>query len=180
MNNSRFWLQVRFCVTLLVTLLFSLTSCNAQTEKHCYSYYMSVDSIMRSELGDSISDIIVGAKHVCMERILTKNDSVSTIKVKKLKSEERSIAKFLFVINENFNDSSVIFTKFSPSLKITFKVSKKVFCTAFVDFGTQQGVIKDDKGHEVKSFALRDDRYIKFANLIFPDDRFLSFMLNQK
>ena len=80
---------------------------------------------------------------------------------------------------EEFRDSAVVFGKFSPSIRLTFKVSKKVFCTAYVDFGLKQIALRDSKGKDIKMFGIKDDRYIKFANIIFPDDKFLTFMQNQ-
>ena len=69
---------------------------------------------------------------------------------------------------------------FAPSIRLTFKVSKKVYCTAYVDFGLKQICLRDNKGEVIKMFGIKDDSFIKFANVIFPNDEFLMFMLNQK
>lgn len=180
MNFLRFGTSTRFCVSVLLSFLLSLTSCSAKTDIRKTIHFTPVDSIMKSELGDSISEIILGAKRIKMERTLSRNDSLLIIGSKKLKCSERSIAKFLFAIDENFNDSTVVFTQFSPSIKISFKKSKKQICTAYIDYGIKQVIIKDENEKVLKSFAIKDDRYIKFANLIFPDDSFLTFMLKQK
>jgi hypothetical protein len=142
--------------------------------------FAPIDSVMRSEVGDSISALILNSKQILAERILVKNDTLTVSVKKKLKNEEAGIVKFLFATNEEFRDSAVVFGKFSPSIRLTFKVSKKVFCTAYVDFGLKQIALRDSKGNDIKMFGIKDDRYIKFANVLFPNDKFLMFMHNQK
>lgn len=166
--------------TFLLCAILSLSSvgCSAQTGKSP-SMFAPIDSTMRAAVGDSISTLILNSKQITAERILVKNDSLFVSAKKKLKNEEASIVKFLFVTNEEFRDSAVVFGKFSPSIRLTFKVSKKVFCTAYVDFGLKQIALRDSKGKDIKMFGIKDDRYIKFANIIFPDDKFLTFMQNQ-
>lgn len=166
--------------TLLCVILSLICSgCSAQTGKST-SMFAPIDSTMRAEVGDSISMIILKSKKIVAERVVLKNDTLSVQSKKKLKGEEASIVKFLFAVNESFTDSAVVFGKFSPSIRLTFAVSKKVYCTAYVDFGLKQISLKDKKGDIIKMFGLKDDSFIKFANVLFPNDEFLMFMLNQK
>lgn len=165
---------------LLCTILSLLCEgCSAQTGKSS-SIFAPIDSTMRASVGDSISTLILNSKQIIVERVLFKNDTLTISAKKKLRNEEASIVKFLFVTNEEFHDSSVVFGKFSPNIRLTFKISKKVFCTAFVDFGLKQIALRDSKGKDIKMFGIKDDRHIKFANVIFPEDKFLMFMQNQK
>ena len=166
--------------TLLCAILSLIcTGCNAQTGKSS-SMFAPIDSTMRAEVGDSISAIILKSKKIFAERVVQKNDTLTVQSKKKLKGEEASIVKFLFAVNESFTDSAVVFGKFSPSIRLTFYVSKKVYCTAYVDFGLKQIALRDKKGNTIKMFGLKDDSFIKFTNVIFPNDKFLMFMLNQK
>ncbi len=162
-------------------LSFICEGCCAQTpSEKAPSMFAVIDSTMRAGIGDSISALILGSKQVIAERILVKNDSLSVTAKKKLKGEEASIVKFLFVTTEEFNDNAVVFGKFSPNIRFTFKLSKKNYCTAYLDFGLKQIVIRDSKGKDIKMFGIKDDGYIKYANVLFPNDKFLMFMLNQK
>ena len=173
-------LSIKTAQTFLLCAILSLIceGCSAQTGKSS-SMFAPIDSTMRAAVGDSISALILNSKQIMAERILVKNDSLTVSAKKKLKNDEASIVKFLFVTNEEFRDSAVVFGKFSPSIRLTFKVSKKVFCTAYVDFGLRQIALRDRNGKNIKMFGIKDDRYIKFANVIFPDDKFLTFMQNQ-
>lgn len=164
---------------LLAILSLICEGCSAQTAKSS-SMFAPIDSVMRVEVGDSISSLILNSKQIIAERILVKNDTLSIKAKKKLKGEEGSIVKFLFVTNEEFRDSAVVFGKFSPSLRLTFKMSKKVYCTAYVDFGLKQIALRDSNGKDIKMFGMKDSRYLKLANVLFPGDEFLTFMLNQK
>lgn len=172
-----------FCAMLafLFCTIFSLLceGCCAQTSNSS-SMFAPIDSVMRVEVGDSISSLILNSKQIMAERILAKSDSLSVIVKKKLKDEEASIVKFLFATNEEFRDSAVVFGKFSPSIRFIFKKSKKIYCTAYVDFGLKQIALRDSGGKDIKMFGIKDNRYIKLANILFPGDDFLSFMLNQK
>ena len=165
----------------LVCIVLSLVcgSCSAKRSKTEFSMFAPVDSVMKAEIGDSISYLIIGAKTIVAERTLLKNDSLSVIKKRKLRKDEASIMKFLFVTSEEYQDCVLAHGKFSPSICFTFKISKKVFCTAYVDFGLRQIVLCDSKKQEIKKFGIEDDRYIKLANVIFPDDKFLTFMQKQ-
>ena len=164
---------------LFAILSLICEGCSAQTSNSS-SMFAPIDSVMRVEVGDSISSLILNSKQIMAERILIKNDSLSVIAKKKLKDEEASIVKFLFATNEEFRDSAVVFGKFSPSIRFTFKKSKKIYCTAYVDFGLKQIALRDSSGKDIKMFGIKDNRYIKLANVLFPGDEFLTFMLNQK
>ena len=174
-------LSIQTIQMTLMCIVFSLVceGCHAKSGKFETSMFAPIDSVIRAEVGDSISSLMLSSKTIVAERILLKNDSLSVVKKKKLKRDEISILKFLFVTTEEFRDSAVVFGKFSPSIRLTFKVSKKVFCIAYVDFGLRQIVLRDSNGKDIKKFGIKDDRYIKFANVIFPDDKFLSFMQKQ-
>lgn len=166
-------------ILLIFTLSLICEGCSAQTGNSS-SMFAPIDSTMRAEVGDSISALIFKSKKVVAERVVFKNDTLTVKSTKRLKAEEASIVKFLFATNESFRDSAVVFGKFAPSIRLTFKVSKKVYCTAYVDFGLKQICLRDNKGEVIKMFGIKDDSFIKFANVIFPNDEFLMFMLNQK
>lgn len=174
-------LSIQTIQMTLMCIVFSLVceGCNAKSGKFETSMFAPIDSVIRAEVGDSISSLIIGSNNIVAERVLLKNDSLSVVKKRKLKKDEISIVKFLFLTTEEFCDSAVVFGRFSPSIRLTFKVSKKVFCTAYIDFGLRQVVLRDSKDKDIKQFGIKDDRYIKFANIIFPDDQFLLFMQKQ-
>ena len=96
--------------TFLLCAILSLSSvgCSAQTGKSP-SMFAPIDSTMRAAVGDSISTLILNSKQITAERILVKNDSLFVSAKKKLKNEEASIVKFLFVTNEEFRDIPVVY-----------------------------------------------------------------------
>ena len=173
-------LVVKWPALLLCFFLpFVCTNCDAKDKKPKRTRYAQIDSIMTSSIGDSISSIIYNANYVVAERMNVNNDTVTVIKSKKLDAEERGVLRFLMASSEKYVGDAVVFGQFSPNIRLTFKV-KKTVCIILMDFGLKQSIIKDASGRDVAKFGLTDDGFLKFVNILFPDDKYLSFLLKHQ
>lgn len=167
--------------TLLICVILSLVcgGCNAKVPQKTANMYEQIDSVMRAEIGDSLCSIILNAKRIVADRINMIDDSVAVIASKKISSADAAIVKFLFASDENYNDAGKVFGKFSPSMRFKFS-KRKQSCYAYFDFNMQLLVIKNANDEEIKRCILSNKDFLKLANLLFPNDEFLTFIFNNK
>ena len=167
--------------TLLICLTLSLISegCSAKVPQKKTNMYESIDSVMRAEIGDSLTSLILDAKNIVAERIKQIGDSVDVIASKRLGSADATVTKFLLASYENYNDACIVFGKISPNLRLKFSKRKSI-CYVYFDFGMRLLVVKNAENEELKRCVLTNNVFLKFANLLFPNDEFLTFLLNNK
>ncbi len=172
---------IRTLQTLLVCVALSLIcdGCDAKAPQKKVCMYETIDSVMRSEIGDSLCSIMLNAKRIEAERINLINDSIVILSSKKMNAANTAITKFLFASYENYSDAGKAFGKFSPSIRLKFSKRRKS-CYAYFDFSLQLLVIKNANDEELKRCVLTKKDFLKLANLLFPDDEFLTFILNNK
>lgn len=165
----------------MLCCLFSLgcVNCTAKNKFSKAERFAQIDSIMKSSIGDSISSVIYQSKQVTAERINVKNDTLTVIKLKKLDTDEQSILRFLMASSEKYVGDAVVFGHFSPNVRLTFETKKKK-CIILMDFGLKQAIIKESSGKDIAKFGLTDNGFLKFVNVLFPDDQFLGFLLKQQ
>lgn len=171
--------QILLTFSLCVLLSLGCVSCNAKEKSPKRQLFSQIDSLMKVSIGDSISTIIYQAKQVTAERINIKNDTLSVIKKRKLDAEELSILRFLMASSEKYVGNAVVFGNFSPNVRFSFE-TKKAKCVVLMDFGLKQAIIKDETDREVAKFGLTDDGFLKFVNVLYPNDKFLNFLLKQQ
>lgn len=173
-------LQNRLCLVVVVCLAsLSITNCEAKTPRVPENPYAAVDSLMRSELSDSLANIILNAKVVKAERINVSADTVKIEKTKKLTPEQVGALKYVFATSEIHAGEVEAYHHFSPSVKLTF-VNKKESCVVYFELGSKQMHVRDinDKTLKVCGYSKAD--FIKICNIIFTKDEFLTFLLNQE
>lgn len=178
---KRFKIGIQSIQTLLVcvTLTLICDGCDAKVPKKSINMYEAIDSVMKSEIGDSLCSIMLNAKKIEADRINMIDDSVAVLASKKMNITNIAITKFLFASYENYADAGKAFGKFSPSIRIKFS-KKKQSCYAYFDFSLQLLVIKNANDKELKRCILTSRDFLKLANLLFPNDEFLTFLLNNK
>ena len=167
--------------TLLICVALSLIcdGCDAKVLQKKVSMYEAIDSAMRSEIGDSLCSIMLNARRIEVERINLINDSIVVLSSKKMNATNTAITKFLFASYENYSDAGKAFGKFSPNIRLKFSKRRKS-CYAYFDFSLQILVIKNANDEELKRCVLANRDFLKLANLLFPADEFLTFILNNK
>lgn len=167
--------------TFLLCAILSLccVGCSAKGIKKGKSMYASIDSVMREGIGDSLSSIILDANRVIVDRIHLVEDSIIVLKSKKLSSSDATVTKFLFVSYENYSDASKVYGKLSPNIRIKF-CRKRQVCYVYMDFSMQILIFKNSDNQEMKRCVLNNKCFLKLANIIFPNDEFLTFILNSK
>ena len=166
---------------IFTCLIFSLicAGCNAKDVKCKRSMYAVIDSTMRAEIGDSISAIVCNSKKVVVERIKEKNGSVELLSSQKLSGQECSLLTFLIVSNDGYGHLSRVFGLFRPNVRFVF-YKKKSNVQVEIDFGLKQICFKKANGDIIKMFDLKGDELLKFCNVLFPDDDYLSFLLKKQ
>ena len=168
--------------TMQTFLLFAILSlicegCNARTPKN-QNFIMQemINPVLKDSLGDSICSIIVSPKKVKVERLVTNHSQPPIMSAKWLSKEEIGIATFLLMANDSITKQSPVFGKYSPNVKFSF-FSKKSLVIVEVDFGLQQVCFI---GRETKKFDVRENNILKFCNMLFPNDEYLSFLLKER
>lgn len=168
--------------TMQTFLLFAILSlicegCSARTPKN-QNFIMNemMNPVLKDSLGDSICNIIVSSKKVKVERLNANQSQPSKMTSKWLSKEEIGMATFLFMANDSITKQSPVFGRYSPNVKFTF-FSNKSFVVVEVDFGLQQVCFI---GRETKKFDVRENYILKFCNMLFPNDEYLSFLLKER
>lgn len=168
--------------TMQTFVLFAILSlicegCSARTPKN-QDFIMKemINPVLKDSLGDSICSIIVSSKKVKVERLVTNHSQSPKMSTKWLSKEEIGIATFLLMINDSVSNQSPVFGKYSPNVKFTF-FSKKSSVVVEIDFGLRQVCII---GKETKKFDVRENYILKFCNMLFPNDEYLSFLLKER
>ena len=166
--------------TLLMCLILSLVceGCNAKVFQKKKSMYESIDSVMRAEIGDSLTGIMLGATNIIADRVVASNDSVTVLSSHKLNKEEKTLTKFLLATQEEFGKVGIIFGMPAPSLRLTF-IRKKSAVSAEYDFGKHLVILKGADGKEVTRYQTTDNLFLKLAMTFFPNDDFLTLLLKQ-
>lgn len=173
-------LQKRLHLVVVACLAsFGTTNCEANAPKIQENPYTAVDSLMRSELSDSIADIILHAKAIKAERISVSADSITVKKIKKLTPEQVGALKYVFATSEIHAGEKVPYHHFSPSVKLTF-VNKKKSCVVYFELGSKQMYVCDNKDNALKVCGYSKSDFTKICNIIFTKDEFLTFLLNHE
>lgn len=153
--------------------------CNAKGVKGTKSMYAVIDSTMRAEIGDSISAIICNSKKVVVERIKENNGNVELLSSKKLSGQDCRLLTFLIVSNDGYGHLSKVFGLFRPNVRFIFYM-KKCNVQVEIDFGLKQICFKKANGDIIKMLDLKGNELLKFCNVLFPDDDYLSFLLKKQ
>lgn len=171
-------ITVLFFVSVVI-LLFVITTNRRKNLEVPENPYAAIDSLMRSELSDSLTNIILNAKVVKAERINVSADTIKIEKTKKLTPEQVGALKYVFATSEIHAGEVDAYHHFSPSVKLTF-VNKKESCVVYFELGSKQMHVRDinDKTLKVCGYSKAD--FIKICNIIFTKDEFLTFLLNQE
>lgn len=173
-------LKKRLHLVVVVCLAtFNATNCEANAPKVQENPYTAVDSLMRSELSDSIADIILHAKTIKAERISVAADSIKTKKIKKLTHEQVGALKYVFATSDIHAGEVDAYHHFSPSVKLTF-VNKKKSCVVYFELGSKQMYVYDNKDNALKVCGYSKSDFTKIYNIIFTKDEFLTFLLNRE
>ena len=177
-------MKKKFCLIVgcIMLLAFFTPICRAASKQKGSPVqpYVALDSLMRAEFSDSIADIILNASKI--EVSIVKKDSLGkfTDVVKTICNKDKASAiKFAMVASEIQHSDIVMFSPFTPYVKITF-YRQKMTCTVAIDLGTRRLQIEKNKDGNIKTLMMNDNLLIKAASLIYPNDDFINFILKQK
>lgn len=156
----------------LASLLLCATSCFAKGKKEKdYGPIKRSEVIMKSGIGDSISNIILRA-----HRVEISTDSCTT---KKLNAEEKAVVKYLIADSCNFSSDTKVYGEFVPSLCIKFKRYKKVVFVLY-DFRLRKWMMKDADEQLLCLYDLKSTDILRFALLALPQDKYLNELIKEQ
>ena len=174
-------LNLRFMQTLLMcaVLSFLCESCSAQGKRSNGVTFAPVDSIIRAELSDSVSSIVLNPKAVIVQRLKVDKGKIKIIESCKLSRSEIGIASFQMATIEKNDTTSVVYGRFIPNVRYVFK-SGKAQIWVDADFGLGKIYFKNSKGDIIKRFDITDKNLLKFSSILFKEDEFLIHILKTK
>lgn len=177
MRKSR--IKMFHSLLLCMMLLCACTGCHAKKHgERQFSRYLPIDTLMRKELGDSISSILLSPKSVCLQRIKVKNDTENVVTSIMLDARDIANITFLVAANDSFFKESYQYSKFSPNVRFIFKKRKSTVIYE-IDFGNKLISIKNQNNNLLRIVSISDNKHLKFCLTKFSDDEFLSFLLNK-
>lgn len=154
-------------------------SCSAQGKKSNALMFAPVDSVLRAELRDSVSAIILNPKTVIVQRLKVDKGIIKVTKSRKLSKSEKGIACFQMATIEEDDTATITFGRFVPNVRFVFKSGKSQIW-ADADFGLGKIYFKTVKGDIIKRFNISDKNLLKFSNTLFKEDEFLFHILKTK
>ena len=174
----RLQISLSMVVSVAIVLAFSFLTCSAKNETvmNDGKQQIEVDSIMYQALGDSIGDLL--SKSKCVKLIIheLENDSVKLQKSLRFRKTERSILQFILSNPWNYQSDNMVYGRFLPSFQILIKKGNEE-CTLNFDFGLRKWNVCDKMGKEIKRFDLNSNEMLRFAQMQFPEDKFINELL---
>lgn len=166
---------------LVVFALFFCTGCSAYPNNANKSINSSTkaDSVMRKAVGDSIYTIVTEAKKIKAEAVRFSNDSTSNVGEININSKDFSLVRFIITEPKNYVGNSIVYGKFRPCFTIVFS-KKKESCIINYDFGLKKWNICDGKGRIINTFDLNSDDMLRFANFLFPGNKYFESLTNNE
>ena len=173
--------DIRLAIMSMLALVIC-TACSAHPSKteNFKSHLLSkADSVMRTNVGDSIYNIITRAKKIKAEEIKFVNDTTKASKANavNVKNQYASLVQFSLSDPKIYNGDLTTFGNFMPCFKLTF-IKKKEICTLYFDFGLKKWSICDNTGKNIKMFDLSSDNILRIANMLFPDNDLYNKLIN--
>lgn len=162
-------------------LMFAFVGCVAHPTKeksNSTHLLLKTDSVMKKAVGDSIYDILNGAKKIFAEEIKFTNDTAKIAESPKcIKAKFVPLIKFVIADPKIYTGNLTTFANFMPCFKLTF-VNKKEACILNFDFGLKKWNICDSTGKQIKMFDLSSDDMLRIANMLFPENDLYNNLIN--
>ncbi|MBR7170851.1 MAG: hypothetical protein IKD19_01425, partial [Prevotella sp.] len=154
--------------------LFVFTGCSAFPNNASTSplqQQAQTDSVMIGAVGDSIYNVITGAKKIKAEEIKMTNDTTQSTKsiVVDVKGNFIPLVQFVLSNPKIYSGNTAVYGQFMPCFKLTF-IKKKEKCVLYFDFGLKKWNVCDDKGRVIKAFDLSTNDMLRIANMLFPNN----------
>lgn len=177
MKYSRLF-NMQTCLMCLL-LSFICEGCNAQGNRKYDGKFAPIDSVLRAELCDSVSSIILNPKTIIVQRLVVDKGEIKVTESRKLTKSEMAIVCFHMATIEEGDTAAIVFGHFIPNVRYVFKFGKKQIW-ADADFGLGKIYFKNDKGDIIDRFNISDKNLLKFSNTLFKEDKFLIHILKTK
>lgn len=177
----RLQISLSMVVAVSVIFAFSFLTCSSKNEVVINDGIQQIktDNVMYQVLGDSIGELLSSSKCVKLSICELGNDSVRLWKSLRFRKEERSILRFILGNPQNYQSDKKVYGRFFPSFQIFLKKGKSK-CTLNFDFGLRKWNVCDENGKEVKRFDLNSNEMLRFAQMQFPEDKFINELVNKK
>ena len=174
-------LNFRSMQTFLICVVLSISckSCSAQGKRGYDRMFAPVDSVLKAELRDSVSSIVLNPKTVIVQRLKVDKGEIKVTDSRKLSKSEMGIACFQMAAIEEGDTAAIAFGRFIPNVRYVFKSGKSQIL-ADADFGLGKIYFKNSKGEIIKRFEITDKNLLKLSSTFFKEDEFLIHILKTK
>lgn len=161
------------CACIACTGCGCLKSDKASCVRTCKS-----DSVMVAALGDSVSRVILDARNVTV--VNTSTDMPDNAS-KRLRLSTNAVKTLQFLLEDpaNYRSDKPVYGSFNPSVIYTFKSHRKEISVQ-CDFGLGKFAIVGKDGSRQAVYDLGNRDMLRFALTIYPSDRLLQAIYNNK
>lgn len=166
------------CLFLIIATTSSLQACNQRKSKVHFStdFLEEKDSIPHNAIPDSVMDIVFNSSVVGVSLYESSMDTPLVVAQNiVLDREQMGALKFAFMLSEIKSSVAIPFSPFKPKVSYQFAAGKKS-CSIQIDFGT--GQLKVLCKNNESMYSLSDQILLTEAVMLFKDDEFLKFILN--
>ena len=157
----------------LLALFFVATSCfakNRKSDNGCIPAQKS-GMMLRKAVGDSISNIILKARHVEIS-----TDSCPPVK---LNADERAVVRYIITDTCNYLSDMKVFGEFVPYLCIRVRHHKKNVIVLY-DFRLRKWLMKGANEKLLCMYDLKSAEILRFASLALPKDKYLNIFIKEQ
>ena len=169
--RSKIFLK-HFVIIELLALLLVATSCfakNRKSENGCIPAQKS-GMMLRKAVGDSISDIILKARHVEIS-----TDSCPPVK---LNADGRAVVRYIITDTCNYSSDMKVFGEFVPYLCVKFRHHKRVVIVLY-DFRLHKWMMKGTNEELLCMYDLKSTDILRFASLALPKDKYVNEFIKE-
>ena len=169
----------RRVLVLLWMLLIVVSSCSAKINKARFpeNYCVETDSMMNKVLGDSIYGLLIDANSITAETIFYDGDSTCVAECIEVNSRYFPLLHFILSDSRNYLSNMTLYGKFTPCLSLIF-TRKKEKCIMRFDFALGKWAVYSDNGQELCRFDFPSINMLRFANMLFPNNKLYISLIN--
>ncbi len=165
------------CLFLILTTTSSLQACNLRKNRvHFTTDFMVKDTVSHNSIPDSVMNIVFNSSVVGVSLYKSSMDTIPIVEKNiVLDREQMGALKFAFMLSKIKSSVAIPFTSFKPKVSYQFAKGKES-CSMQIDFGSGQMKVlcKDNES----MYSLYDQILLTEAVMLFKDDDFLKFILN--
>lgn len=165
---------------ILLLVFMTCTSCIATQKKNVKRMlHAQKEMACGNAVKDSIADIIVNSKCIVAQlQAQAAGDSVRTDSVCKVPKDMKTVLKYLFLDERNFQKNDVVYGPFTSWISYTFSICKHRTMVLEMDFGLRKWRLLDAEKKVVCCYDMTQTNLemLRFSRMLFPKDSSLKLI----